>query len=72
MENFDDQQRQERGYSRVSLDMLKTDEGETNAVFSCFGAAAQHAQIFEEGLAKFLVVYNLLAAKAVTLEDLES
>jgi len=52
--------------------MLKTDEGETNAVFSCFGAAAQHAQIFEEGLAKFLVVYNLLAAKAVTLEDLES
>ena len=32
-----------RGYTAESLDLLKTEEGQKNAVFACFGSAAQHA-----------------------------
>ena len=35
-----------------SLRMLETEEGQNNAVFACFGSAAQHAQMFEEALGK--------------------
>jgi len=61
-----------KGYSQLSADMLKTDEGQTNAVFACFGSAAQQAQMFEDGLTKFLATYNVASSESVTLEDLES
>ena len=30
----------------MSLEMLKSEEGQLNAVFACFGSAAQHAQFW--------------------------
>ena len=35
----------------MSLEMLKSEEGQLNAVFACFGSAAQHSQYFEAALA---------------------
>ncbi|MDQ1591614.1 MAG: hypothetical protein QOG71_2241 [Pyrinomonadaceae bacterium] len=51
--------------------MLETEEGQLNAVFACFGSAAQHAQLFEESLAKFLLVYNKIANSTLSLQDLD-
>jgi hypothetical protein len=59
------------GYTDESLRMLETGEGQSNAVFACFGSAAQHAQLFEQALARFLNVYNRIASEAVWLEDFE-
>ncbi|HEY4354685.1 MAG TPA: hypothetical protein VGN16_02980 [Acidobacteriaceae bacterium] len=60
------------GYTEESLRMLKTAEGQSNAIFACFGSAAQRAQNFEDGVAKFLVVYNQATNDSLTSEDLES
>jgi hypothetical protein len=49
--------------------MLKTRAGQVNAVFACFGSAAQHAQHFEAALAEFLSEYNKLTKRAVSLEE---
>jgi hypothetical protein len=54
-----------------SLDMLKTEDGQLNAVFACFGSAAQHAQMFEEALANFLLAYNHIRPTKLTAEELE-
>lgn len=48
----------ENGYSKRSLEMLETEEGQLNAVFACYGSAAQHAQLFEEALASLLALLN--------------
>ena len=47
-----------RVYTGESLDMLKSEEGQKNAVFACFGSAAQHAQLLEAALSDFLVVWR--------------
>ena len=54
-----------------SLDMLKTEEGQLNAVFACFGSAAQHAQMFEEALGNFLLAYNYIRPEKMSAEELE-
>lgn len=54
-----------------SLDMLKTEEGQLNAVFACFGSAAQHAQMFEEALGNFLLAYNHLRPEKMSDEESE-
>jgi hypothetical protein len=51
--------------------MLRTAEGQSNAVFACFGSASQHAQLFEAELKRFLLVYNKLLKTTWTVEDLE-
>jgi hypothetical protein len=61
-----------RGYTDESLRMLDSEEGQTNAVFACFGSAAQHAQLFEQSLARFLVVYNRIASSALAVEDFDA
>lgn len=61
-----------RGYTDESLRMLETVEGQLNAIFACFGSAAQHAQLFEQSLARFLVVYNRIVPDTVNIEDIES
>lgn len=61
-----------QSYTEESLKMLKTEEGQMNAVFACFGSTAQHAQMFEEGIAKFLLVYNEISFNNVSIEDLEN
>ena len=55
----------------ASLNMLKTKEGQVNAVFACFGSAAQHAQFLEDELRRFLAAYNKIARKHFSPEDLE-
>jgi hypothetical protein len=65
------QSENQTGFTDESLRMLETEEGQLNAVFACFGSAAQRAQLFEESLAKFLVVYNKIFDSALSLQDLE-
>jgi len=60
------------GYSAESLKMLETAEGQTNAVFACFGSAAQHAQLFEQGLSRFLITYNKLCNDDLSIEKLDA
>jgi hypothetical protein len=60
------------GYSAESLRMLETEEGQGNAVFACFGSAAQHAQLFEQALGRFLSVYNRAANSAFSISDFEA
>src|SRR5437773_1609207 len=56
----------------ISYDMLKTEEGQLNAVFACFGSAAQHAQHFEAALGEFLLLFNRLTNRQLTLEAFEA
>ncbi len=55
-----------------SLKMLESEEGQLNAVFACFGSAAQHAQLFEQGLAEFLIAYNRICSDSIAIDDLEA
>ncbi len=57
----------QRGYTTESL---KTEEGQLNAVFACFGSAVQHSQLFEQGLSRFLTMYNKIASDSVSIDDL--
>jgi hypothetical protein len=59
------------GYTEESLRMLESEEGQSNAVFACFGSAAQRAQLFEQALARFLSVYNRIASNTLSIEDFE-
>jgi hypothetical protein len=54
-----------------SFRMLLTEEGQVNAVFACFGSAAQHAQAFEEELRRFLTNFNKLFKTHFELNELE-
>lgn len=58
------------GYTEESLKMPQSREGQLNAVFACFGSAAQHAQLFEQGLTRFLVMYNKIASDTVSVDDI--
>ena len=62
---------EKHGYTRESLDMLKSEEGQLNAVFACYGSAARHGQMLEVALSDFLVVYNQFAEQHLTKDDLE-
>ena len=66
-DRIDDMQ---RGYTDESLRMLESDEGQLNAVFACFGSAVQHAQLFEQGLTRFLTIYNKIASDSVSVNDI--
>ena len=44
----------EDGYSTQSLSMLKSEEGQLNAVFACFGSAVQHGQLLEDALSNLV------------------
>ena len=57
------------GYTDESLRMLESEEGQLNAVFACFGSAAQHAQMFEQSLERFLTIYNRVVHGSTTVED---
>jgi hypothetical protein len=60
------------GFTDESLNMLKTAEGQSNAVFAVFGSAAQHAQLFEQALGRFLRRYNQIAKTALRPEDFDA
>ena len=46
-----------------SLKMLESEEGQLNAVYACYGSAAQHGQLFEAALSDFLVTYQSLVKR---------
>ena len=49
---------EEHCYSAESLRMLESEEGQTNAVFACYGSAVQHGQLFEDALSSLLTKLN--------------
>ena len=59
------------GYTEESLRMLKSEEGQTNAIFACFGSAAQHCQHFEAALDEFLWVCSNMCKKPLSILDLD-
>ena len=59
------------GYSDVSLGMLESEEGQLNAVFACYGSAAQHGQLFEESITRLIVVLNELSGIECNAEMME-
>ena len=59
----------QRGYTDESICVLESEEGQLNAVFACYGSAAQHAQLFEQGLARFLVIYNKITSDSIGVDD---
>ena len=58
------------GYTCESLRMLESEEGQTNAIFACFGSAVQHSQLFEQGLDRFLIIYNKITSDSVSIDDI--
>lgn len=60
------------GYTNESMRMLESKEGQLNAIFVCFGSTAQHSQFLEAALGEFLMVYNKIFRKSLTLNDLEA
>lgn len=62
----------DRGYTQESLNMLKSEEGQLNAVFACHGAAAQHGQLFEESLNGLLDRVNKICDRNFSLTHLQT
>ena len=58
-------------FTTKSLVMLESKEGQLNAIFACYGSAAQHGQIFEAALSNFLFAYNSLVKKRLSIDDLK-
>ena len=50
--------------------MLKSQEGQLNAVFSCFGSAAQHGQLFEHALGELVLSLNAVSGRRLSSADL--
>ena len=69
---FDNPHPKKENYTTKSLEMLESEEGQLNAVFACYGSAAQHGQIFEAALSDFLLVYNRLVKKHLSLDEVRS
>lgn len=44
-----------QGYSKESLKMLESEEGQRNAVYACYGWAVSRAQFFEDAVRKLLI-----------------
>lgn len=60
-----------RGYTKESLNMLKSKEGQLNAVFACFGSACQRGQLLEKALGDLVLVINQLVDSSLSLADLK-
>lgn len=54
------------------LSMLQTEEGQRDAVFACFGSAAQRAQYFEAALKDFLSQCNRIQSDVPSIADLDT
>lgn len=61
-----------QGYSKESLEMLKTTEGQSNAIFACFGSAAQYGQYFEKALGEFIAKIKHVLEPAIPMEDIQA
>ena len=45
-----------QGYSEESLKMLKSEEGQLNAVYACFGSAMAQSQLFEDAVKRLVAM----------------
>ena len=60
-----------RGYTKESLNMLKSKEGQINLVFACFGSACQRGQLLEEALGDLVSSINELVDCSLSATDLK-
>ena len=60
------------GYSSESLNMLKSKEGQMNAIFALYGSAAQHGQLLEEALGELILSLNQVSGGTLSPADLQS
>ena len=67
-ELFVEEEFRKQGYSKESLNMLESEEGQRNAIFACYGSAAQHGQLFEESLSKLIVTLNEWSGSDIPVE----
>ena len=51
--------------------MLKSKEGQLNAVFACFGSACRRGQLLEKALGDLVLVINQLVDSSLPLADLK-
>ena len=72
MKKNDGRAEKSKGYSVESLNMLKTEEGQLNAVFACYGSAMQHGQLFEKALLDFLAKYKEWTNTELSPDELSS
>ena len=61
-----------QGYSQRSLAMLDNEEGQMNAIFACFGSAAQHGQFYEESLGKLIIAITNLLGDNKSIKDVKN
>ena len=45
-----------QGYSKESLKMLKSKEGQLNAIYACFGSVVAESQLFEDALRRLFTM----------------
>ena len=45
-----------QGYSKESLKMLKSQEGQLNAIYACFGSVVAESQLFEDALTRLFTM----------------
>lgn len=62
----------DRGDTQESLNMLKSEEGQLNAVFACHGSATQNGQLFEESLNGLLDRVNKICDQNFSLTNLQT
>ena len=55
-----------------SVAMLKTEEGQLNAVYACYGSAMKHGQLFEKELSNFLSIHKLLTNEESSPSEIPS
>ena len=51
--------------------MLKSKEGQMNAIFACFGSACQRCQLLEKALGDLVLSINQLVDSSISLADLK-
>ena len=51
--------------------MLESEEGQLNAVFACYGSAAQHGQFFEESVTRLIVALNEMSGSEGGADKME-
>lgn len=60
------------GYSSESLNMLKSKEGQMNAIFALYGSAARHGQLLEHALGELILSLNRISGSTLSPADLKS
>ena len=68
----DADRKQTLSYSSESLDMLKSKEGQMNAIFACYGSAVQHGQLLEQALGDLILSLHQVSGHSLSRADLRS